>query len=57
MYNRHQPKILKEVNEMVSNDCDKYAKQIKRNLSLSWDYSWNHMYCGSAGTITIFDNK
>lgn len=56
-YYDHQPKVLKAVNEIVSTDCNKYAKQIKRNTALSCDCSWNHKHCGSAGTVTVYDNK
>ena len=50
-------KVLKAVNEIVSTDCNKYAKQVKRNSALSCDCSWNHKYCGSAGAVTVYDNK
>lgn len=53
----HQSKIIKQVNEMVSEDCRNYAKKIKKNATLSCDCCWNHKVCGSSGTVTVYDHQ
>lgn len=52
---QRQKKIVEKVTDMVSDECHKYAKQIKPNSTVSCDCSWNHKVCGSAGTVTLFD--